>query len=322
MKNKKPRKHHFLPQFYLNNFEITPRVSKYPQINIYKKDNTVKQYTTSIPDTACIRDYHSIKQEDGSSDTHTLEQALSKTESLQSSLLQKIIQAEIITQKSLPEWAFFINLMRHRVPSMKNKIEADLKSVVTATVKLMERTEQLPEPPPEIKECQEKGSDWFVPVISNSIILEFMYKISTVPEIVAGLAKMNFSLVKAPENSFFITSDAPVSLYFPNYDTKSPYGVGYAHKEIEVTLPISEKYLILAQWEPKKFLIEAKKDLVEEYNRRTIISSESYIYSSNQDAKIRNMVKIFHNLKSRFISQSIDLGDNFFHIGKFVPVTN
>ena len=55
-----PRKHHYLPQFHLEEFKIKSQSSKKPHIWQIEKSVEQAHYSLAIEDTGCIRDYHSL----------------------------------------------------------------------------------------------------------------------------------------------------------------------------------------------------------------------------------------------------------------------
>ena len=82
----------------------------------------------------------------------------------------------------------------------------------------------------------------------------------------AILERMHFSLIESQEDVPFITGDSLVSDYVPDYEVRRPYGVGLADKEIEVSIPLTSKFLLLLSWQsmPHHQVIDNKQ--VQEFN--------------------------------------------------------
>lgn len=73
-----PRKHHYLPQFYLEVFKIHPQKGKKPHIWQIEKEGEQKSYSPAVEDTGCMRDYHSIDHNDQEPDHKSVESMLSQ----------------------------------------------------------------------------------------------------------------------------------------------------------------------------------------------------------------------------------------------------
>ena len=85
-----PRKHHYLPQFYLEGFKIEPQTGKKPHIWQIEKSADPAHYSPAIEDTGCIRDYHSLDFEDEEPDHKRIEALLSNLEAEQAELVRTI----------------------------------------------------------------------------------------------------------------------------------------------------------------------------------------------------------------------------------------
>lgn len=70
-KKNEPKKHHYLPQSYLENFKID-NGNKVPQINVIPKNkHPFGSYIAAIKDTGCETDYHTIELSDSEKDRTT-----------------------------------------------------------------------------------------------------------------------------------------------------------------------------------------------------------------------------------------------------------
>lgn len=125
-----PRKHHYLPQFYLEGFKVEPQKGKKPHIWQIEKDGDQAFYSPAIEDTGCIRDYHTLDFTDEDPDHKAVEAQLSKLESEQAVLLRAIRETKRIEASQVEPLSAFISLMRYRVPSFADHVEKSLRSVV------------------------------------------------------------------------------------------------------------------------------------------------------------------------------------------------
>lgn len=96
--NNEPKKHHYLPQSYLKGFQIE-NTKKNPKIYIYEKDNRKTPYIAAIKDTACIRDYHTIKVND-KNDRTSIESMFSNIENEIIQNIRRVINENHISDDS------------------------------------------------------------------------------------------------------------------------------------------------------------------------------------------------------------------------------
>jgi len=317
-----PKKHHYLPQFYLDRFKIIPQQGKYAHIYRIEKSALPKAMSTAIKDTGCKRDYHTLDFDKKDRDRQTVEKVLSKIESNQAYLISSICENVQISEEYKFPLAEFITTMRFRVPSFKRNIESSLKSVVKSTFKILMHQGKFSQPPRELEAViQEQGYDFLKVRVSNWKILQHMFEMAFQSENATILEKMKFQLVMAPEGHQFITGDSPVALYHPDYDSIKPYGVGPAFKEVELTLPISKKLLIKLSWDSDEGILNANEKEVHEYNRRTIIMADSTVYASEQRQDLIEKISLYHKIKAGYQTDNLWYGKGAAHIQRLIPVT-
>jgi hypothetical protein len=140
------------------------------------------------------------------------------------------------------------------------------------------------------------------------------------PYFLSIIGNMNFSLIRAPSEMRFITCDSPVAFYIPNYENKRPYGVGFLDKEIEISIPLTPKILLFVSWKQKEENKMASPEDVIEFNRRTIIMSDHFIYSSSIFVGLIKQISNFHNNTAGFKIETIDYGHGFCQHAYFIPV--
>ena len=219
IKNEHARKHHYLPQFYLEGFKIEPQTGQRPHIWQIEKSADTVHYSPAIEDTGCIRDYHALDFEDEEPDHKTIEAYLSNLEAQQAQLVRTIRETKRIDASQVKLLSEFISLTRCRVPAFAGHIEKLLQSIVLDTFKIMYSRGAFPPPPPQLRRLfDSKGIDDSVLVnISNWKILSQMFEFGLMPEGISLLAEYNYHVYSAANGSFFVTSDNPVALYHPNY---------------------------------------------------------------------------------------------------------
>lgn len=319
-----PRKHHFLPQFYLEGFKIPKQKGKYSHIWQFEKTLNSKPVNPAIKDTGCKRDFHTLDYSDSKRDYNSVENILSKFETEQSILIKEIISLNKVPGRMKDSLSEFISSIRYRVPAFAQHIEASHKSIVQDTFKIMFNSGRFQKPPKKLQQYIDKNGidSSFIVNISNWKIIQDMLKTAVTPENISILSQMKFQLVVAPVNQLFITSDSPVALYHPNYTSIKPYGVGLAFKEVELSFPLTSRLLVRCGWGNDEGTLEATKEEVIEYNRRSIVMSNNYIYSSYYDDSLLEQIEKYYCVTAGFKFDSLFHGDGSAHIQRFIPVTN
>ena len=321
-----PKKHHFLPQFYLEGFKITPQTSKYAQIKVIPKTVTPKSFISAIKDTGCELDYHTVDADPAFKDRKSLETAFAETEGMQAKAIKSVICNHKISFKEKQVLAFFISIMRVRVPSYKHYIEQSLRENVQSVTRIEHRKGRLPKPPKIVEDLIKKRGGDICKVldvkISNWMILLQMTNTVVGTNIPTIIEKMNFSLVEAPNDNNFITCDSPVTLYVPNYEVRKPYGIGFLDREVEVSIPLNKKFLLLASWQKLPHYQMARREDVLEFNRRTIIMADKFIYSSLVFDGLLEQISKLHSKTAGFQLSTLDYGNGFCQITRFIPVSN
>lgn len=317
-----PRKHHYLPQFYLEGFKILPQKGKNSHIWQIEKRGDLKHYSPSIENTGCIRDYHSLDHNENEPDHKTIESLLSNIEGKQASLVYSIIDSKNIDASQIRKLAEFISLLRYRVPAFASHIETSHRKIVLDTFKIMYQAGNFGNPPEELQKMFEsKGIDDTLNIkISNWKIVQQMLEIGLSSESTDLLTHLNYQIYYTEEPDSFITSDNPVALYHPNYDEIKPYGVGLAIKGVEVTLPLSSNILIAAGLHLEPGLYLADHTQVIEFNRRTIIMGENYVFSNEISDELKTHIESQQNIFAGFTFDNLYHGNGSVHISRFIPV--
>ena len=315
---KKPKKHHYLPQFYLERFKIVPQKGKVSHVYRIEKSASPKVTSPAIKDTGCETDYHTLDFDNQDKDRQTVEHALSRIETEQARLVDSICENNKFTEDQKKPLASFISTMRFRVPAFKCLIESSLEKMVESSFRILMYQEIIPKHPKEIENIiHREGHN----NIFNWMILWGMFQMAFKDEHINLLEKMKIQLIMAPNSCHFITSDSPVALYYPNYDSIKPYGVGPALKGTEVTFPISKNLLVKLTWDGEDGVTTAQEDEVWEYNRRSIIMADSQIFASEVSPDLLGKVALFHTVKAGYTLDVLPHENGAVHISRFIPVT-
>ena len=308
----KPRKHHYLPQFYLRGFSTDCE-------SIFQiEKETGKYYECSIKDTAAIRDFHEIDGE-GVDDPNALEKALAGVESQQAEALSALLTDGVSNLDALGDIVGLLSMLRMRVPAVKKYLEQSLVSKVRAAAKAMERNGQLPKPPPGV-DASLLIDDLQISVM-NWKCLELMFSMSDNPEALNALGRMRATIYSAPENQHFFTSDQPVSLFHPTIRPIHPIGVGPAVPNVEITLPLSRTTLLMLDHGHGPHLEKvASAEKVVEFNRRTIITAQNYIFTGISPELASAQSRPLKDEVAGFYFDNHRVGTRVYEAHRFMPV--
>lgn len=317
-----PRKHHYLPQFYLEGFKILPQKGKKSHIWQIEKGGKQRHCSPAIEDTGCIRDYHSLDHNEGEPDHKTIELLLSYIEGKQANLVRCITDSKNIDSSQIGELAEFISLLRYRVPAFASHVETSLRKIVLDTLKIMCQSGKFGTPPVALRKMFDtNGIDGTLNIkISNWKIVQQMLEVGLSSESIELLSQLHYQIYYTEEPDAFVTSDNPVALYHPNYDKIKSYGVVLAIKGVEVTLPLSSNILIVAGFHLEPGVYLANHAQVIEFNRRTITMSENYIFSNEISNELKNQIEQHQNVFAGFTFDNLYHGDGSVHISRFIPV--
>lgn len=307
-KKKEPKKHHYIQQSYLKGFQHGNK--KVPQIFVYTKENPLKEpYISAIKDTACEKDFHKIKIED-SYDRTKIEELLSIIENKVIQNIHKVIDNKQILDENKELLAIMILLMRARVPqnidALKRKNERFLEHI--AEIMFSQNNMGL----------SGAFKDHFKITVNNNYPISQMLKSVLNEKYIYQIMNMNFSLVKVPVGSFFLCSDAPVSYYCKTYSGR---GVGLSHPDLEIFLPLDKNFGLICTRKNVPPYKELSKEDVSSLNRRTVISSEKYIFSPIKDVCINELIEKNKDCFSgiRYLES---LNDGLLQYSAYIPVTD
>ncbi len=304
-----PRKHHYLPQFYLRAFSTNGK-------SIYQiEKHSSLGYPCSIRDAAAIRDYHKLDYSNVE-DAYAVEKRLAKIEEHHSDALRQVINDGIISAEVYPRLIEFVSFMRFRVPAVKAYIEELLRQVVRSTEMILEREGKLPPVPEGSEDVLRIDQD-----ISNWKCLEYMFDLATDSKILEILASMRLSVLSVPEGALFLTCDQPVAVYHPEASQDDPYGTGIIDKRTEISFPLSSQVLLQLCWDkstPEKRLLSQAE--VDEFNRRTIIMADSLIFAPEQSESAVAVVARHGKYSAGIDLQVINTDTGAWHRSRFRPV--
>lgn len=307
-----PRKHHYLPQFYLRGFSVDKR----GLFQIEKSSGSY--YGGQIKDIGATRDYHEIDYEDAN-DPHVLEKGLAEIEGELAGQLKEFLSCGPRDRQKLFYVIQLLSLLRLRVPAIKEHIYQTQESQLRSSLKILERAGKLPKPPAGLED--ELRIDNIKIEVMNWKCLELMFKMAGDENTLQILYKMRATLFQCPFGESFITSDQPVALYHQKASRTDGHGVGPATMGVEISLPLSSRFLLRLDHEPgPRQELLATSEEVEEFNRRTVVMAKKFIFTGEAPEKVAAFVGRYCNIFAGFEYDHLDFDGRCLQVHRCVPV--
>lgn len=240
-----PKRHHYLPQFYLEGFCIGNLLWVY--------DRDKKEYRQQTPqNTAVQKYYYSFENDNGERDAE-VEGLLSLVETYTKPIIDKINNREAIDGTEKETLSIFIGFLYSRVPRFethykdnKERILRHMNKVIFADEK---RTEQIlrkyerdtgKKIDVSAKELSEFAidDDRYTIEIHRNESLKMMLNLCT--KLPIYFVQMEWLFLFAPRHSSFVTTDDPLVLIPPrDLPDNAPYGI--ATRGTQKFVPLSQQ---------------------------------------------------------------------------------
>ncbi len=213
-----PKRHHYLPRFYLNRFTRSGKLWVYD-----RHEDTYRPQTPQ--NTAVIGHYYSITTPTGEKDTE-LEGVLAQMEGVAEKVIAKADARADITPQEKADLAYFVAWLYARVPEFQATFEQASeyfwKLVARQTFATVEDTERILREHPAGKDYPDltadklhefiHGDDYTVQTHRH---LSLLQTIEFAQDLWQYFVQMNWIFCHAETGSAFITSDTPFCLLPP-----------------------------------------------------------------------------------------------------------
>jgi hypothetical protein len=290
-----PRKHHYVPQFYLSGFAAAPGSHR---LFVLDKQ-TGRSYQSQVGNAACERDFYIIEVEDDG-DPFAVEKAFSEIETIGAESLRFIIDLKAVPEGSLYQKLIaFIALMSVRGPAVLDAIEKPIEQMLktvawhmTATPEQYERLmEQLEEDGIDTSGITYESMREFVEKGDYTISMGQNFRISALLNMAKPaeplLGARNWTLVTAtPDAPDFICSDRPVTISWNDPRMNGLFPPGFGVKGTTVMFPVTRRLALLGLFEELRPSLYAGPRTVGVINTFTAIYARRFVYSGIADFKL------------------------------------
>lgn len=311
-----PKRHHYLPQCFLRNFGTDNGVWVYN-----RKKNDIRWQ--KVKDTCLINYFYSIEYEDGGRDDSTFEKMFSSIESSYADIHKRLTLRENLSHKHISDICLFVSYMMNRTPDFHDGIQlVESKLIKSFTEQIFNSDERIEnvlmrfrENNPEIKidasdyeimrEVIKNGN--FNIKIHRNRSLELMTSLSrSFAKILCGL---NISILHAPKDSSFLTTDRPFVILPPKDRSFIPKwaGIGLRTPGARKILPLSAKLLIMFGDAGRYFHhIDISKNDVMRFNAWICETTKDFLIGRDRPLVERWVRRL--NLSERVPIPSISIG--------------
>ena len=282
MEQKKIR-HHYVPVCLSKKFCLKDKT-------LFLYDLKNQKIIKSDPKNAFVENcYHTLEDEVGLKDHNKIENLLMSIEGSGSQAIRNYIKSKgEIDQKTKEELATFWALQYLRVPQRREETEEILKTNIRLTTDICEQS-GLIHLPPELKKYGNSINEVSEVVITLPQVT--LIGLNTLPGCAPILSNMNWCLVQFTRNSYLALSDNPCPFYS---DIKElTYGLGFATPEVEIILPLSFHYCVIASWKPIPKFIKGNKKMLLEINGRTALFAQRFIAYPEESSKLNHFFQKF-----------------------------
>lgn len=294
---------HYVPRGYLRGFTIPGEKSLIWQYDkntgeIFKRPKSINRICSEFQ-------YYAQKNEDGSTDKKTMENAFHEIEDKTPRIIKRIhtlnnAEKVILSEDEKAVLSFFSAIQLTRVPNFRNGIEEMHRKV--AEIALSHQIQKARKDgtlPNSIENLYKEGK--------INIDIEPFVSLKPILTIAKGgainlLCKV-WHFVMPAKGMTFVTSDNPVFFQAPEKYRDLTSKIGPFHPSSEVTLPLRSDLLLI--FSPSTSYSKSEYNLInmtavqfdekdtENLNKRTILAAKQYVYSGEKSKNIAKLVSQF-----------------------------
>jgi len=250
----KPKRQHYVPESYLNEFAY--HILKKPYVWVFSKDGKKKRKQN--PDKVFkMKDLYTIKVH-GKEKDYSIETSLGDIETKYIEIFRNKIKKMIpLSEYEYLQICIFVSAMFQRTLRYKDNMEGFLDEIISR-YEWMENQHNLKDK--ESERLKEYKKD------AHKLSL-----IKLIPEIAQVLFKMNLAILYIPKTSMrhFITSDDPVVLFNPELQWQRFYSAGIGQKATEIHFPLSTKFMLFLSWSNVRGYLKINNREIDDLNRHT-----------------------------------------------------
>lgn len=304
---------HYVPQFYLKGFADPEKPTN---IWVYEMDGSQPR-SQGIQGTAAESHYYSLEAASGGKDDGLETEVLAPIESAAAPIIQRWRSEPrpMVTEEDAAALTPFLAALYVRSPRARRFAEEITSTFARKYAKVSVEDDQFLErfvqdnpgrgyTKESIREAVDAVQDpkrFAIKITPNAVkAWPFLFMRDIAPYI----TRRYWSLLLAPAESDFITSDSPFSVFRLDERGMATVGVGIGHPGAELTLPLSPQLALrLSLWErrPRRRLTRGE---MQEINRRVACQAIRFVYASRFSKRTMALVEKFSSPEFRRLVDS------------------
>ncbi len=296
-----PKKHHYIPQFYLKGFSMDKKHLFVLDKLADKSKNIRYQTTESI---AFQNNLYTFQAKGKKKDT--LEAAFAQMEGIAAEVIRRIENKEELTSQERNDLALFISFLWIRVPNSKKEFERSTKELYEKTARMSiqmtpkeslrkffeSRGEKMTDE--QLDDLKDFGANEKRSIIKVAVPQNYWIKqmLTMGLEISPALEIANWEFKVAEKQFAFVTSDNPF-LLLPSGPVHPFEGLGLLTPGAKKIIPLTAKICLVIhepQKDPKTVYTLTNKDMVRKINNWIVKYSERFVFSPDK-GKIEKIAK-------------------------------
>ncbi|OAM91259.1 DUF4238 domain-containing protein [Termitidicoccus mucosus] len=316
MPAEQPRKHHYLPQFYLKGF-----ADKDGRLWQYAREDG-KLVMVNVTKAGAEKDYHRLDVQDPKVDQFGAEKIMAEIEGTQAKVLRAVLVNPAAAEEHRVELLGLTQFMFYRVPKVRDMLVNATEATLVASTKVMEKNKAFDDMPEELKRHPGGRSltEAFRIKPKNWYVVWQMLRLGTDRKLYELLYRRNLSVLVAKGFRRFITGDAAVAIYDRKHGSTPWKAAGFASATTEFSFPLSSNLLLLVSHESSPGVFNLNDDEVRDFNRRTIVWSERFLFAECFDSLTLHDIVVLSGRRAGFSTQNIEAVDGIYTINQMKPV--
>lgn len=240
-----PKKHHYLPQFYLKEF-----TDQYGKLSIFDKE-TKKILSSQKPENVAVTGHLYTQIDESGQNDFRLEKALSEIENLASLITKELIAGKNIPPAKRGFLVYFFALLYVRTPNSMRYIESVTEKTLRELIKsnpMQKIYKNLPSTPSDEKTINEH-----MQYLSDHMRIKFneietmKRSIQLAPNIAHKIINRNWLVLHIDnQKQSFITSDVPITM------SSLSDSIGLARLDTFIIWPLTKSHLLIMYGDESK----------------------------------------------------------------------
>ncbi len=292
MIDKLPKRHHYIPQFYLKGFSIDEK-----RLHLFDKKDKDKKTRFRYQSTEKIafeNNLYTFKTKDLKKGT--LEQYFSQVEGEANKVIKKLLEKSSINDQDRANLSLFVAFLYLRTPSSKKnllgvqeKLREKMARMMFSLPKQKERMKQFfkqkgeEKTDKEIDDLIDFAKNPKRSIIKTKFAPEYWIKqmLTLSMKIAPDFEICGWEVKHTVRKFALMTSDDPVML-IPSERSNSPWGIGLRTPGVKKVIPLSSRAVLIIHGPTKVPTLvhtEALKPFSKKVNEWTMRNSERFVFS-------------------------------------------